>query len=760
MKPIFRRSRVERRPSRFRRRLRRRSAQTQETGTTARRAAQRAADVCGASSRTGTTTGRTTSTRSCSLSSSRRRRCRRNPLSRYGGAVSARRKRKRSAARPACPAWASSSSSSPTTSPADPPACTASIATTATTCRSSGSSPTSTCSTAAARSTCSSRIMRCSAATTRRSSPTTSSCSIRRGSRCRTTQIRERLAAQAKVKPWRRLQTATRGYDEFLRLGGKLALRDLEPSLLRRHTRPRTRHHRLERDVPLPGRSRHSGDERRRRRSRRARRTFRRAHGPPARCARDPDRRSARGQSARAVALLCGAGAAADRRHPARHHDVRREPARHRAEDAFANDGPARRRPSRGVAAYVCGGRGHQRGRLSARRALRRPAPGARLQPLRLLRVPNGRLLRLAARGGARPPHDARRRDDPGREVALAAARRRRARGDRRALAAHDQIEALRAQHLLRLQHRGAACRRQPRAVQSVPDAADAGDVREVLDDRALAAAQHHADPGRRHSEGPRRLPAPGHREPLRAARPGGPRRTQRPVRARPCDPDEPRRALAAVEPRGPEALRARRAGQRFRRRVPEPRRLRPHRRVRRAVHPRDDGRQPPHVPVRQPGARRRARRHRRPGIDHPLRQQGLPGRARETARSRDPADDGRDSSTRTDEHHPRARPAVRAEAARQRVLAGRVPRRHARGAAAGLERLLSRSDLVVVQSFMPTEFDWRVGVFDRQPLFVCRYFMAEGHWQIYHHGEKRTKRASPRRSPCNMRRATCCSSR
>ena len=46
--------------------------------------------------------------------------------------------------------------------------------------------------------------------------------------------IRERLAAQAKVKPWRRLQTATRGYDEFLRLGGKLELNDLEPSLLRR----------------------------------------------------------------------------------------------------------------------------------------------------------------------------------------------------------------------------------------------------------------------------------------------------------------------------------------------------------------------------------------------------------------------------------------------------------------------------------------------------------------------------------------------
>jgi hypothetical protein len=47
-------------------------------------------------------------------------------------------------------------------------------------------------------------------------------------------EIRARLAAQAKVKPWRRLQTATRGYDEFLRLGGTIKLRDLEPSLLRK----------------------------------------------------------------------------------------------------------------------------------------------------------------------------------------------------------------------------------------------------------------------------------------------------------------------------------------------------------------------------------------------------------------------------------------------------------------------------------------------------------------------------------------------
>jgi hypothetical protein len=47
-------------------------------------------------------------------------------------------------------------------------------------------------------------------------------------------ELRERLKAQAEIKRWRRLQAATRGYDEFLRLGGNLKLRDLEPSLLRK----------------------------------------------------------------------------------------------------------------------------------------------------------------------------------------------------------------------------------------------------------------------------------------------------------------------------------------------------------------------------------------------------------------------------------------------------------------------------------------------------------------------------------------------
>jgi len=56
------------------------------------------------------------------------------------------------------------------------------------------------------------------------------------------------------------------------------------------------------------------------------------------------------------------------------------------------------------------------------------------------------------------------------------------------------------------------------------------------------------------------------------------------------------------------------------------------------------------------------------------------------------------------------------------------------------LERMLVDSELVVAQEFLPTSFDWRVGVIDGKPLFVCRYFMAPKHWQILRHeGGKRT---------------------
>jgi len=45
--------------------------------------------------------------------------------------------------------------------------------------------------------------------------------------------------------------------------------------------------------------------------------------------------------------------------------------------------------------------------------------------------------------------------------------------------------------------------------------------------------------------------------------------------------------------------------------------------------------------------------------------------------------------------------------------------------------KLLKKSDLLIAQEFVPTEFDWRIGILDRRPLFACRYYMAEKHWQI-----------------------------
>ncbi|MCC7337846.1 MAG: RimK family protein [Pirellulaceae bacterium] len=53
------------------------------------------------------------------------------------------------------------------------------------------------------------------------------------------------------------------------------------------------------------------------------------------------------------------------------------------------------------------------------------------------------------------------------------------------------------------------------------------------------------------------------------------------------------------------------------------------------------------------------------------------------------------------------------------------------------LAEFFAESDLLVVQAYLPTTFDWRIGVLDRQPLFACKYFMAAGHWQIIQNERK-----------------------
>ena len=61
----------------------------------------------------------------------------------------------------------------------------------------------------------------------------------------------------------------------------------------------------------------------------------------------------------------------------------------------------------------------------------------------------------------------------------------------------------------------------------------------------------------------------------------------------------------------------------------------------------------------------------------------------------------------------------------------------------AACARLFEKSDLVVAQKWLPTAFDWRVGVYDRRPLYVCKYFMAPGHWQVVKREPGRTLEGS-----------------
>ncbi len=44
---------------------------------------------------------------------------------------------------------------------------------------------------------------------------------------------------------------------------------------------------------------------------------------------------------------------------------------------------------------------------------------------------------------------------------------------------------------------------------------------------------------------------------------------------------------------------------------------------------------------------------------------------------------------------------------------------------------LLERSPLLLAQGFLPTAFDWRIGVLDGRVLYAARYHMVRGHWQI-----------------------------
>lgn len=54
-----------------------------------------------------------------------------------------------------------------------------------------------------------------------------------------------------------------------------------------------------------------------------------------------------------------------------------------------------------------------------------------------------------------------------------------------------------------------------------------------------------------------------------------------------------------------------------------------------------------------------------------------------------------------------------------------------------GLDKMLAESSLVIGQEYLPTDYDWRIGVLDGECIYSCKYFMAKGHWQIYNWAKK-----------------------
>ncbi|WP_210490333.1 RimK-like ATPgrasp N-terminal domain-containing protein [Microvirga antarctica] len=70
---------------------------------------------------------------------------------------------------------------------------------------------------------------------------------------------------------------------------------------------------------------------------------------------------------------------------------------------------------------------------------------------------------------------------------------------------------------------------------------------------------------------------------------------------------------------------------------------------------------------------------------------------------------------------------------------------------------LFGLSSLLIIQDYLPTPYDWRIGIIDRELLFACKYHMVENHWQVVKHNggqyiEGRTEAVDFRDVPSNVR--------
>jgi len=50
---------------------------------------------------------------------------------------------------------------------------------------------------------------------------------------------------------------------------------------------------------------------------------------------------------------------------------------------------------------------------------------------------------------------------------------------------------------------------------------------------------------------------------------------------------------------------------------------------------------------------------------------------------------------------------------------------------------MLQESALALVQEYLYTDYDWRIGVLNGRAIYACKYYMARDHWQIYNHSSK-----------------------
>jgi glutathione synthase/RimK-type ligase-like ATP-grasp enzyme/ribosomal protein S18 acetylase RimI-like enzyme len=73
------------------------------------------------------------------------------------------------------------------------------------------------------------------------------------------------------------------------------------------------------------------------------------------------------------------------------------------------------------------------------------------------------------------------------------------------------------------------------------------------------------------------------------------------------------------------------------------------------------------------------------------------------------------------------------------------------------LKEMFTKSDLVLAQEYMTSDYDWRIGVLDCKPLFACKYYMANGHWQIYNWQSEISENSSGRHETVPIEQVPSC---